>query len=151
MDLLVRQIVDAISMEVLENYRDDYDGEVDLETKADMLSRSSADLVLFVANTLLGFIVGSFACLDVLNRGSWRIVYGILVWLAISIAVHSLPSIGDAKKAGRHLHSLEIPATVKIICTPFVFMTLLGSVGAATWLKFFYGVFIGFGLPYILL
>jgi hypothetical protein len=73
-----------------------------------------------------------------------------LIWLGVSIAMHSFPSTGDAasiwKKVTEPGHSIWL----KIVGVPLVGLIWAGAVGSVFWLDAIYGAFIACFLPGIL-
>ncbi|MEP6671975.1 MAG: hypothetical protein ABJF10_22625 [Chthoniobacter sp.] len=76
---------------------------------------------------------------------------GIFMWLAISIAMHSFPSTGDARSIWHSVWSPGSPITAKLFGTPLVATIFLGAIGSIFWLDAIYGFGIVVGLPKLLL
>lgn len=73
-----------------------------------------------------------------------------LMWLAVSIAMHSFPSVGDAKSIWTAIWEKEAPLLTKIIGTPVVAMIMIGAIGSVLWLDLIYGVGVVVGIPSLL-
>jgi hypothetical protein len=102
---------------------------------------------LFV-NTVLGLMIGLgvFA----LKRAQMPAVEFGLLWLAISVAMHSFPSTGDAKSIWNAIWEKEAPVLAKLVGTPVVMLIFLGAIGSFVWLDLIYGVGIVIGIPSLL-
>src|SRR3569833_1494434 len=50
-----------------------------------------------IVNSTFGFLLGLIASRHFLHEVNLQVIGGILVWLAVSIAMHSFPSRGDAQ------------------------------------------------------
>jgi Putative zincin peptidase len=97
---------------------------------------------LFV-NTALGFTIG-------LTALPWReneLVFGVLMWLAVSIAMHSFPSTGDAKSIWAAIWHREAPLSARILATPLVGLIFVGAIGSFFWLDLAYGFGVVTGIP----
>lgn len=104
---------------------------------------------LFV-NTFLGFLIGLIAALSHLNIDRQPILGMIVWWLAVSIAMHSFPSVGDAKSIWKAIWSEGAPVTARILGSPLVVLIFVGAIGSIFWLDLAYGVGIVFGIPKLL-
>jgi hypothetical protein len=102
---------------------------------------------LFI-NTALGMLIGLTA-LALKKTFSEAIEYGLL-WLAVSIAMHSFPSSGDAKSIWAAIWDKEAPIFAKIVGTPLVTIIFLGAIGSFFWLDLFYGIGVVVGIPSLL-
>ena len=97
----------------------------------------------FIVNSIIGLSIG---LIIVFLKDIGQIKY-FLVWLGVSIAMHSFPSSGDAKSIWSALWKEETPLSAKIVGTPLVGCIMLVSLGSMFWLDLFYGVAIIFLLP----
>lgn len=70
-----------------------------------------------------------------------------LMWLAVSIAMHSFPSTGDAKSIWAAVWHREAPVLTKVIGTPLVGLIVIGAIGSIFWLDLIYGVGVVVGIP----
>ena len=70
-----------------------------------------------------------------------------LMWLAISVAMHSFPSTGDAKSIWSAIWDDKAPVLTKVVGTPLVGVIFLGAVGSVFWLDLIYGVGVVCGIP----
>ncbi len=105
---------------------------------------------LFV-NTLLGFAVGLLVIpLKRVNGDFGSFVLIMVMWLAISIAMHSFPSTGDAKSIWSAIWAKGAPFGARVVGTPLVGLIYLGAVGSVVWLDLIYGGAVVIGLPILL-
>lgn len=105
---------------------------------------------LFV-NTTLGFMVAlSVIPMEHTKGDIWLLIKIIILWLAISIAMHSFPSPGDAKGIWDAIWKKNAPISARIIGSPLVILILIGSIGSILWLDLIYGLAVVFGLPALL-
>jgi hypothetical protein len=98
---------------------------------------------LFV-NTLLGLAIGLLA---LVFRLSVPAAFVVLTWLAVSVAMHSFPSTGDAKSIWSAIWHREAPVLTKVVGTPLVGLIFLGAIGSVVWLDLIYGVAVVLGIP----
>ncbi len=105
----------------------------------------------FFLNTLLGLAFGIAALLLHLDFENGSPLVFIFAWLAVSIAMHSFPSIGDARGIWSSVWSEGSPITAKLVGTPLVAVIFLGAVGSIIWLDLGYGLLTVFLLPKMLL
>ncbi len=66
----------------------------------------------------------------------------LLLWLAISIAMHAFPSTGDAKSLWTATRSRQTPFLVKILATPVVLVVFLIALGSIFWVDLAWGIFL---------
>ncbi len=105
----------------------------------------------FIVNSTFGFFLGLIASRYILLEGNLAIIGSMLVWLAVSVAMHSFPSTGDAKSLWQALWSESSPVSGRIVGTPLVGMIYLGAIGSMFWLDMIYGVAVALWLPRALL
>jgi hypothetical protein len=98
---------------------------------------------LFV-NTGLGLLIGMCA---IPFKQSSSPVFGALMWLAVSIAMHSFPSTTDAKSIWKAVWHQEAPISARAVGTPLVGLIFLGAAGSIVWLDLIYGVAIVMTIP----
>ena len=104
-----------------------------------------------LVNSLFGFLLGLIASRHVLHEGSLEIAGVVLVWLSVSVAMHSFPSTGDAKSLWQAVWGKHAPISARIIGTPLVGMIYIGALGSMFWLDMIYGVVVAWWLPHTLL
>jgi Putative zincin peptidase len=100
-----------------------------------------------IVNSTCGFLLGLIASRHVLHEGRLAFVGAGLVWLAVSVAMHSFPSTGDAKTLWQALWGEKSSVSARIVGTPLVVLIYLGAIGSVFWLDLIYGTIIGWGLP----
>jgi len=98
---------------------------------------------LFV-NTVLGCILGTVAYL---LRDLGQLWFYGLMWLAVSVAMHSFPSTGDAKSIWSAIWAKGAPLGTKLVGTPLVALIGLGALGSVVWLDLLYGAAVAVWLP----
>jgi len=101
----------------------------------------------FFLNTILGLVLGLMALALKHAMHQENFAFGLLVWLAISIAMHSFPSSGDAKSIWRAVWERQSPILAKIVASPLVAVIFIGAIGSIFWLDLAYGFLIVFGVP----
>jgi hypothetical protein len=72
------------------------------------------------------------------------------LWLAISIAMHSFPSTGDARSIWDAVWTKGAPITARIVGSPLVAIIYLGALGSIFWLDALYGAAVVLGIPQLL-
>ena len=105
----------------------------------------------FLVNTILGAIISMSAAIPVLKFSSGSFLDYFLIWLGVSIAMHSFPSTGDAKNIWNSIKSDETSLLMKIVATPIVGLIYLGAVGSFFWLDFIYGLTVAMLIPNIII
>jgi hypothetical protein len=96
----------------------------------------------FFINSILGILISFPAAIQVYTFGAGDILDYILIWLGISIAMHSFPSTGDAKAIWYSMKSTGTPLILKIISIPLLGFIYIGAIGSVFWLDLFYGIFL---------
>jgi hypothetical protein len=93
----------------------------------------------FFVNSILGFLIGTPSFLR-LSWGGLDPLDLLMVWLGVSIAMHSFPSIGDANNIWDIVRSKETPWFTRLVGLPIVGILCLGAAGSVFWLDFLYGI-----------
>ena len=101
-------------------------------------------------NTCLGAFIGLASSPLRHAKGVGGVFFGLLTWLAVSIAMHSFPSTGDAKSIWSAIWSRNSPLLAKLIGTPVVGLIFLGAIGSIFWLDFFYGLGVVISFPLLM-
>lgn len=104
----------------------------------------------FFLNTIIGALIALPAAIPIIKFGSGDPTDSFLIWLGVSIAMHSFPSTEDAKCIWNAVWSKETTFLVKIIGTPIVGLIYLGAAGSVIWLDFLYGLGIAMLVPNLL-
>ncbi len=100
----------------------------------------------FFLNTLIGAIF-AFPVMLKLNFNTLTLLDVLLLWLSISIAMHAIPSTGDAKSMLRAVSGNDI---AKLLVSPIVGTIYLLSLGSYFWLDLIYGFCVCFMGPNLL-
>lgn len=103
----------------------------------------------FLVNTVLGFLVALSAFLLRANGYMEAIaLFAVLIWLAVSVAMHSFPSTGDAKGIWGTVSDRSCPIVAKVVAVPIVGFIYLGALGSMFWLDLVYALAVTIGLPF---
>lgn len=101
----------------------------------------------FFINSLLGIVLGLAVRSMRLDLDNPTTGTGILLWLAVSIAMHSFPSTGDARSIARAVWSADAPITARLVGSPLVAIIFLGALGSLFWLDVIYGFAVAIVIP----
>ncbi len=104
----------------------------------------------FIVNTIIGAIISLPAAISVIKFGSGTPLEYVLIWLGVSIAMHSFPSTGDAKCIWDAVKSKDTNLVTKIITTPIVLLIYAGAIGSIFWLDLVYGIAVSTLIPYLI-
>ena len=105
----------------------------------------------FFLNTVVGAIIALPAAIPVLKFETGSPLNYVLIWLGVSIAMHSFPSTGDAKSIWDAIKGPEIFLPAKIVAVPIVGLIYICAFGSMFWLDLIYGGFVVMALPNILI
>lgn len=105
----------------------------------------------FFFNTIIGALIASPSILAVIKFDSGNVIDYFLVWLGISIAMHSFPSTGDAKSIWQSMSKKGTNIFLKLISAPIVLIIYLFAFGSIFWLDLVYGVVVSMILPNLLI
>lgn len=98
----------------------------------------------FFVNTIVGALIAMPAAIPILNFGvdlnANTLGSYFLIWVGVSIAMHSFPSTGDAKSMWTAIKSKETPILGKIFGAPIVILIYIGALGSIVWLDLIYGM-----------
>ena len=94
----------------------------------------------FFVNTFLGFTIGILAIPMHMDLEHPTLVQLVLLWLGISIAMHSFPSTGDAKSIWHAVWSKGTPMSARLIGSPLVLIIFAGALGSILFLDLVYGI-----------
>jgi hypothetical protein len=103
-----------------------------------------------IVNTGLGLTVGILAIPYGVPGAGQDFIFPVLMWLAISIAMHSFPSPADAKNIWAAINDRQAPPAAKAVGTPLCGLILFGAIGSIFWLDLVYGIGIVVGIPQML-
>lgn len=100
----------------------------------------------FFVNTIVGALIAAPAAMT--NEfGEPDLLNFFLIWLGISIAMHSFPSTGDAQSLWGSLGKENW--LLRLLIAPIIAVIYLGALGSIIWLDAIYGFAVVFGLPKI--
>jgi TPR repeat protein len=94
----------------------------------------------FFVNTFLGFMLGIIAIPLHMDWDHPTPAQLLLLWLGVSIAMHSFPSTGDARNIWHAVWSKGAPISARVIGSPLVIVIFAGAIGSIFWLDALYGV-----------
>ena len=94
----------------------------------------------FFVNSLLGALIAFPSAVTILTFGAGDGLDVLLMWLGVSIAMHSFPSTGDAQSMWRALWSSGAPASARLVGTPLAAVIYVGALGSVFWLDLIYGI-----------
>lgn len=100
----------------------------------------------FFVNTILGAVIAAPAAIP-FSLGNPDPLDLVLMWLGVSIAMHSFPSTGDASSAWSSIGRKETPILTKLIGYPVIGLIYVGAALSMFWLDVIYGVFVAGLLP----
>jgi Putative zincin peptidase len=101
----------------------------------------------FLINTIAGALIAFPAALPVIKFGAGDLLDYLLIWLGVSIAMHAIPSTGDAKSLWQSVKTPGISPLVRFIVAPVVGIIYLATIGRFFWLDLIYGIGVAIGLP----
>ncbi|MDD5584539.1 MAG: metalloprotease family protein [Candidatus Omnitrophica bacterium] len=92
---------------------------------------------------------GTGLCIGLLAASFKKILFlqAVLSWLAISIAMHSFPSVGDARGIWEAVWAKGTPIPARLVGTPLVALIFLGAIGSFFWLDLLYGIAVVLFIP----
>lgn len=98
-----------------------------------------------IVNTVVGGIIGLSAAIPAYEFGDFRFIDAIVIWLGISIAMHSFPSQTDAYSLRHFVKSNRVSAGIKYSFISVSYLLQTGAALSVIWLDFIYGVFVVYG------
>src|SRR5438132_8661080 len=104
----------------------------------------------FLINTVLGAFIAFPAALPVIKFGEGDLLDYLLIWLGVSMAMHAIPSTGDAKSLWQAVKRPGVSSQVRFTVAPVVGIIYLAALGRFFWLDLIYGVAVAIGLPTLL-
>lgn len=104
----------------------------------------------FFVNTVLGAVLTLPSAIQVLQFHAGSPLDYVLLWLGISIAMHSFPSTGDATTMRHAISRPDTPLAAKVATWPLVVLIYVGTLGSVVWLDAAYGVAVALLLPKLL-
>ncbi len=104
----------------------------------------------FFLNTIVGFLLGFPATVQYKFHNANVLDY-LLIYLAVSIAMHAFPSTGDAKNLWEHITGKNSSILSRLLISPIVGFIYLGALGSYFWLDALYGAAVALGLPWLVI
>ena len=102
-------------------------------------------------NSLLGAFLAFPSALRVFEFDSdGTVLDGVLIWMGVSIAMHAIPSTGDAQSMWAAVSGKQVGIIVKICIAPIVGLLYLLRLGSVFWLDAIYGVAVCRAFPKLL-
>ncbi|MEQ8155237.1 MAG: metalloprotease family protein [Clostridiaceae bacterium] len=109
----------------------------------------------FFLNTVVGALIALPAAIPVLNFGdslaTASFIDYMLIWVGVSVIMHSFPSTGDAKSLWDAVKDKETPLIAKIFAVPVVLLIYIGAMGSVIWLDLIYGVAVAAFIPNLII
>ncbi len=106
----------------------------------------------FFLNSVLGALLAFPSSLRAFEfSGAASTIDGILLWLGISIAMHAIPSTGDAKAMWNAVSGTRASFLAKLAVAPVVGLIFILAIGSVVWLDLLYGVGVSLALPKLLI
>jgi hypothetical protein len=103
----------------------------------------------FFVNTLVGAVIGAPSAISSFTFDHADLLDIVLIWLGVSIAMHSFPSTGDARSLWSALD--QEPWWLKTLIAPIVGIIFLGAILSFVWVDVIYGVVVAALLPKLLI
>jgi Putative zincin peptidase len=104
----------------------------------------------FLINTLLGALIAAPAALPVIKFATGDLLDYLLIWLGVSIAMHAIPSTGDAKSLWQSVKGPGVSSVVRFMAAPIIGIIYLAVLGRIFWLDLIYGIAVAVGIPTLL-
>lgn len=105
----------------------------------------------FFLNSLLGALLAFPSALRTFEfDGAATALDGVLMWLGISIAMHAIPSTGDAKSMWAAVSGKKAPGVAKLFVAPVVGLIFILALGSVVWLDLIYGIGVSLAFPKLL-
>lgn len=107
--------------------------------------------VLFISigplllNTILGGLIGLSAAVPAYEFNNFRFNDVVVLWVGISIAMHSFPSQTDAYSLRQFVKSNPVSRLIKYLFIPVSYILQTGAALSVIWLDFVYGIFVVYG------
>lgn len=112
------------------------------ETPKSTYQRLLIGLGPMLINTITGILIAIPVMYSYTSLGSLGIQDIVLLWLAASIAMHSFPSLGDAKEVQKAIIHPEASPMTRFIGRPIVGLLYVFAMGSFFWLDLIYGVLV---------
>jgi uncharacterized protein YggT (Ycf19 family) len=105
----------------------------------------------FILNTSIGLCIGILLTMGAtISSTLYTFISFIVYWVAISIAMHSFPSTGDAKEIWKSLWQPETSIYPRIVGIPLVAILFAGALASIFWVDLLYGILIVIEIPHLI-
>lgn len=94
----------------------------------------------FLINSVFGIILSFPAALKVFVLGAQNPLDAVVFWLGLSVAMHAIPSRGDAKSMWSSVSGARSGILMKILVGPLAALIYVMSIASIFWADLFYGV-----------
>ena len=116
--------------------------------------KSTADHILigvapFLVNSILGAVIALPGFIPFWHMKSFTALDAFLMWLGVSIAMHSFPSTGDAANIWQSVRGETSSPWARLLGTPIVGLIYLGALGSMLWLDLIYAMAVTAGLAHL--
>lgn len=105
----------------------------------------------FFVNTIIGALIALPAAIPVIKFDVGAPLDYLLIWLGVSIAMHSFPSTVDAQGIWEAVKSKETSIPTKVLAAPIVGIIYLCAAGSVFWLDLIYGIAVAMFIPNVLI
>lgn len=105
----------------------------------------------FFLNSIIGAILTLPSALRVFEfHDVSSVIDIILLWLGVSIAMHAIPSKGDAESMWQAVAGDKASFFAKLTVAPIVGLIFILALGSVVWLDLIYGIGISLAVPKLL-
>lgn len=105
----------------------------------------------FFVNTVIGALVALPTVIPVVKFDAGSFMDYLLIWLGVSIAMHSFPSMRDAKSIWGAIWNKENPLSVKLAAAPLGGIIYFCAIGSVFLLDAIYGIAVAILLPNLII
>jgi hypothetical protein len=116
----------------------------DLVIQLDMLFMKSP-------SQILAALVSFPAAIQVLQFETGSFLDYALIWLGVSIGMHSFPSTVDAKGIWAAAWAPTTSLPIRLIALPIVALIYVGAIGSVFWLDAIYGGLVAMAVPTLII
>lgn len=105
----------------------------------------------FFVNTILGALISLPAAIPVIKFGTGSPLDYVLIWLGVSIAMHSFPSVQDASGIWDATKGKDTTFILKLLVMPIVGLIYICAAGSIIWLDLVYGLGVAMFIPNLII
>jgi len=105
----------------------------------------------FFVNTILGALISLPAAIPVIKFGTGSPLDYVLIWLGVSIAMHSFPSTQDASGIWDAIKGENTTFILKLLVVPIVGLIYICAAGSVVWLDLIYGIGVAMFIPSLII